>query len=91
MTHEEALDVMKGIQTVYSCKRNAESIKLAIEALQKQIPMKCKKRYHDDEDEETGKKFKWEFDLCPVCDNRIALREYLFCPYCGQALDRSKT
>ena len=34
--------------------------------LQKQIPMKCKKRYHDDEDEETGKKFKWEFDLCPV-------------------------
>lgn len=60
-------------------------------AVQKQIPMKCKKRYYDDEDEETGEKFKWEFDLCPVCENHIWLKEYIFCPYCGQALDRSET
>lgn len=46
---------------------------------------------HNDDDEETGKIFEWEFDLCPVCENHICLREYIFCPYCGQALDRSET
>lgn len=51
----------------------------------KQIPMKCKKRYYNDEGEE------WEFDLCPVCENHIGLMKYIFCPYCGQALDRSET
>lgn len=59
--------------------------------LQKQIPMKCKKRYYNDGDEETGRIFEWEFDLCPICENHIGLREYIFCPYCGQALDRSET
>lgn len=27
-------------------------------------------------------------DLCPVCEKIIAMDEYVFCPYCGQALDR---
>jgi hypothetical protein len=26
--------------------------------VQKQIPMKCKKRYYNDEEEETGRKFE---------------------------------
>lgn len=27
---------------------------------------------------------------CPKCDHVIALKSFKYCPYCGQAFDRSK-
>jgi len=59
-----------------------------IKALEKQITQKCVEKVFDDEDEETGEKYKLNFYLCPVCSELISVRAYQFCPYCGQALKR---
>lgn len=66
-----------------------KAVALGMQALEKQMPQKCTvTTLFEDEDEETGKKHIWIFNLCPACANNIALREYKFCPYCGQAVDR---
>lgn len=65
-----------------------KAVALGMQALEKQMPQKCAVTTFEDEDEETGKKHTWIFNLCPACANNIALREYEFCPYCGQALKR---
>lgn len=65
-----------------------KAVALGMQALEKQMPQKCTVTTFVDEDEETGKKHTWIFNLCPACANNIALREYKFCPYCGQAVDR---
>lgn len=65
-----------------------KAVALGMQALEKQMPQKCTVTTFVDEDEETGKKHTWIFNLCPACANNIALREYKFCPYCGQAVYR---
>lgn len=67
-----------------------KAVALGMQALEKQMPQKCTVTTFVDEDEETGKKHTWIFNLCPACANNIALREYKFCPYCGQAVDRGE-
>lgn len=68
-----------------------KAVALGMQALEKQMPQKCTvTTLFEDEDEETGKKHTWIFNLCPACANNIALREYKFCPYCGQAVDRGE-
>lgn len=67
-----------------------KAVALGMQALEKQIPQKCAVTTFEDEGEETGKKHTWIFNLCPACANNIALREYKFCPYCGQAVDRGE-
>lgn len=59
---------------------DVKALKMAIEALEKQIPKKP--NYYGDDDD--GK------ILCPYCETDLYDdRECLFdnCPYCGQALD----
>lgn len=67
-----------------------KAVALSMQALEKQMPQKCTVTTFVDENEETGKKHTWIFNLCPACANNIALREYKFCPYCGQAVDRGE-
>lgn len=57
-------------------------------ALRKQVPKKVDVEVFPDADEETGNEYTWKFDIRPSCANHIALKEYRFCPYCGQALER---
>jgi len=62
-------------------------VALGMRALTMQIPKKCNVKTFEDEDETRGK-YTVKYHVCPACANNIALREYKFCPYCGQAVYR---
>lgn len=64
-----------------------KAVALGMQALEKQMPQKCNVTTFEDEDE-THEKYTVKYHICPACANNIALREYEFCPYCGQALKR---
>ena len=81
MTLEEAIDfILNKIQIdVRFCsdediKKTEAALKLAISALEKQIPKKLK----DD-----GRLY------CPICGRDVLLDRFNYCPDCGQALDWS--
>lgn len=76
-----AIEAKEIIQTMYKGEPTAlqtKALKMAYEALDKQIPAKVPDVEH--------------FGRCPECDgefNSELLNEYniMFCPWCGQALD----
>ena len=81
MTLEEAIDfILNKIQIdVRFCsdediKKTEAALKLAISALEKQIPKKLK----DD---------GWLY--CPICGRDVLMDRFNYCPDCGQALDWS--
>lgn len=82
--------------TAHSCK--TDYIKLAIKALEKQVPKKviippcnsCENELCDCECEHFGKTFIDDFK-CPTCDSeKVCIAEYDirhdYCPNCGQKL-----
>ena len=82
MTLEEAIDfILNKIQIdVRFCsdediEKTEAALKLAISALEKQIPKKLK----DD---------GWLY--CPICGRDVLLDRFDYCPDCGQALDWSE-
>lgn len=89
MTNKEVKNnfVQNLAENAYINMCSAEEMKIAIEALEKQIPKKPLKQECD----------FFDFNLvCPECKNRIVnvwnKREYKpnYCHYCGQALDWSE-
>lgn len=81
MKEREAINRLMCGNTAHSCK--ADYIKLAIKALEKQVPMNW-----ETEDSEFDTIYK-----CPACKEYWALFEgtptdndYNYCPACGQAL-----
>lgn len=81
MTLEEAIDfILNKIQIdVRFCsdediEKTEAALKLAISALEKQIPKKLK----DD---------GWLY--CPICGRDVLMDRFDYCPNCGQALDWS--
>lgn len=81
MTLEEAIDfILNKIQIdVRFCsdediEKTEAALKLAISALEKQIPKKLK----DD---------GWLY--CPICGRNVLMDRFDYCPNCGQALDWS--
>ncbi len=83
MTYEEAIKALQNIVEYWTYRpEEVETAKLAISALEKQIPKKPV-LYGDSED---GKL------LCPNCDEDLwEVKECGFnaCPYCSQAIDWS--
>ncbi len=86
MTNKDAIYILENEYTsdVYISKANLDlAIEKAVKALEKRIPQKpnYEEDYYD-EDCDT-----W---LCPKCGRRFVDYEiYNYCPYCGQAIDRS--
>lgn len=82
MPYREAIRVLNGIRDEGGWTNSAyNSLTLAIDALEKQIPKKVVK----------GKDLFWEYQ-CPNtnCDTQFARHaSYAFCPGCGQAIDWS--
>lgn len=75
MTTEEAIAILKNPKSMMSDVIDAQDI--AIEALEKQTP----------------KKPVWQaYNCCPMCKAQVfyILRNYNYCPNCGQALDWSE-
>lgn len=77
MDNRKAIDELKGYADS-SWGSLGESFKLAIEALEKQIPKKpvyCTVEYKN-------------MLVCPNCKGReIMLDDYDYCPICGQAIE----
>lgn len=65
------------------------SMEIAINALEKQIPKKVEIEVVEDFDESTGEHYKWRIPKCSVCGEHIGLKMHKYCAYCGQALDWS--
>ena len=92
MTNEEALKHFKSLQKRYTTQHNGvmcEKVKVAIEALEKQIPKKRRKF------EDNYKSFSFD---CPECGGYLvseidgelcAGQRYKYCHRCGQAIDWS--
>lgn len=74
-------------------RKDLESLKTALSALEKQVPKKVKKEFVT----VNGCITCFETDVCPVCGNVFYIEDlgqtmyYSFCPDCGQALDWSET
>lgn len=87
MTNEEAIKTIKH-GCIYSDARGASALKIAVEALEKQIPKKVELYKHNGD-------FKFENYPCPCCGEMLGLkvnkRYVKFCQNCGQALDWSDT
>ena len=95
MTHEEAISILTKDRALClfnpltgdvgplneDCRMSAEAMKLAIEALEKQIPKKP-----------TRTRGKYGHTECACCGWVVEsfcgdLEQYPFCPNCGQAID----
>lgn len=78
-------DGMNNVEVVVGGDEETMAMKLAVKALEKQIPKKVILGYDEQDDV-----------LCPICKIEIAMmdtwaefesRVYKYCPNCGQALD----
>lgn len=78
MTESEANTILK-TEIVHhpECSIFAEALSLAIQALEKQIPMKPD--FTEDK----------EFALCPCCNGKGLLDKQKYCDNCGQMIDWS--
>ena len=94
MTREEAIRVIKAMGQTFIGDNTREATKLAIEALEKQIP----KKVEWTENELWGVTKKQP--VCPVCDyyltatyfnesERVIKGKITYCDHCGQAIDWS--
>lgn len=89
MTEQEAVRRIKNHNEIHSRKEPfyaihiTEALKMAVEALEKQIPKKPKVS------------FQSEFYWCPNCECAIKMKieektkNIRYCPFCGQAIDWS--
>lgn len=92
MTTEEAIEIVEGEYVTMSkwwgtaeeARRHNEAIKMAVDALKKQIPMKPIGEHY-------------AHMRCPSCNHRIpsgrgssSRRRDNWCNYCGQAIDWGK-
>ena len=80
MTYEEAINTIEH-GCIYRDKRSGEALKIAIIALEKQIP---KVAEHED----------GVWSICPCCGGSVCNdtehavnREVSYCEHCGQAID----
>lgn len=95
MTYEEALKQLRyEIEEEGHCSFIEDEMKIAFEALEKQIPMQVnltevsKVKAVDVEIKEI---YTYPVVRCPSCDKPITLyKERKFCEHCGQALDWSE-
>lgn len=72
-------ETIKNLQTIYGVPM---TVRLTIEALEKQIPKKPVKKYFG--------YFLDFLDTCPYCEHVYNTNEkYSYCPNCGQKLDWS--
>lgn len=69
--------------------RVEDNAKIAIEALEKQLP---KKPTYDGDGYAPDGTFIWDEWLCPNCGSRyeVDYDDYSYCPNCGQRLDWSE-
>ena len=86
MTEREAIEAIKGLENIieYWTHRPGEVVtaKLAIQALEKQIPKKPEMYIGDYEFE------RWP--ICPKCKGELHPNGEKFCSDCGQAIDWSE-
>lgn len=88
MTNEEAIKSLQNIIEYWTCKPSeVEAAKLAIQALEKQMPKKL-----DYEADGYGANGELLYDTayCPNCNRLFEVyydNDKEFCPNCGQALD----
>ena len=83
MTNEEVIENLKYLISDDCTDKQhdfVKEIKIAIEALEKQVPKKAIEKYTDYDGSEAG--------LCPFCNEGVD-EEMNFCSYCGQAIDWS--
>lgn len=87
MTIEEAIEILNNtawLGTDIGIKVYP-AVKMAVDALEKQIP---KKLYYVSDGDADGYPV-WDY-FCPACESELdGCSYYDFCPYCGQALDWS--
>ena len=81
MTNEEALTYLR--QLVAPSARHLEAMRLAKEALEKQIPKKPIPTMEEQDDGTKALSFK-----CPACNEFLFIGDW--CWYCGQRLDWSE-
>lgn len=82
MTYEEAIEMFSVAVTAELCERNRDLYRIAIKALEKQIP---KKLIHITRNEHCEKVIGYR---CPTCKADVTGSGF-FCWKCGQALDWS--
>ena len=63
-----------------------DSFRLAISALEKQIPKKIEKDIVIDEDY-SGNTYEREIPICPSCNNIYLASKQSYCNQCGQKID----
>ena len=81
MTNKEAIANLKYLRIFDDdCDEDCEALKMAVEALEKQIPKKVKQTFKND----------YDLVYCPRCGVRFIQYGKPFCGECGQALDWSE-
>ena len=81
MTESEAImELQDNVDLPFGSNVSDEASRMAINALEKQIPKKPKDRYKT--------KYVWDSAYCPVCNCGITAR-WVYCQCCGQKLDWS--
>lgn len=94
MTNREAIDSLKDIlaevtetdaAVCYVTDYDAEPLRMAIEALEKQIP----KIPNYEGDGYYNGELVYDTWICPCCgkDYEVEYDDYKYCPECGQAID----
>jgi len=88
MTEQEAINSLKNIIEHWTYRpTEVEAAKMAIDALEKQIPKKAIKTGMEFKavDVDTKKVVMYECSPCPNCKKWIT-KLYLYCPHCGQRI-----
>ena len=83
MTPEESIKYLSSIHCNY--KEEAQSVKIAIESLEKQIP---KAPDYEGDGCDTDGNIIYDTWICPSCGERyeVDYDDYKYCPECGQAI-----
>ena len=83
MNTNEAIQKIKRVKGLYAYESDYEALDMAIDALEKQVPMKPLPQEMDID----GR----AITPCGFCGEELPHNSlYDFCPYCGQAIDRRK-
>lgn len=95
MTYEEAIKDLEQMKQNYLdmdiCFGLVQSLDLAIECIEKQIPKKVITEYGEIFDcDKNGNETRFVFNFCPSCQIRFMRYGMKHCPECGQAIDWSE-
>ena len=80
MTTQEAIDYL--LDPIGKREQHDEAIRMAVDALEKQIPKRPKYKAED----RFVKNHVTEYSYCPVCEKEVVAGD-MFCVMCGQAID----